>query len=85
MVSFLNLCGVDVPLPPFCVATPSGLKAEGKTFPPAFNNCDGTDEQHDTSAISSLSARSRGSYWYENAERRELTFSILEVTASICS
>lgn len=40
MVSFLNLCGVDVPLPPFCVATPSGLRADGKTFPPAFNNCD---------------------------------------------
>lgn len=50
MVSFLNLCGVDVPLPPFCVATPSGLKAEGKTFPPAFNNCDGTNEPHDQSA-----------------------------------
>lgn len=38
MVSFLNLCGVLVPLPfpPF----PSGLMAEGKTFPPAFNNYD---------------------------------------------
>lgn len=50
MVSFLNLCGVEVPLPPFCVATPSGLRAEGKTFPPAFNNYDDTNKEHNQSA-----------------------------------
>jgi hypothetical protein len=80
MVSFLNLCGVDVPLPPFCAATPSGLRAEGKTFPPAFNNCDGTNKQHDTRR-----QLSSGLHKIMSRSERILTFSILEVTASICS